>query len=165
MKMERWIIEYSKYIPEEEPLRETLCTLGNGYIATRGAMDGSVANDIHYPGTYLAGGYNRLRSEISGRVIQNEDLVNWPNWSALRFRIGSGPWFNIDQVKIIDFKQTLNLKFGILERNIHFVDEEGNESVLKSLRMVHMENQHLAAIHWHLIPKNWSFTKGFTNFT
>jgi alpha,alpha-trehalase len=154
--MEKWIVEYSKYKPEEELLRETICTLGNGYFAARGAMDGSVANDIHYPGTYLAGGYNRLRSEISGRVIQNEDLVNWPNWLALRFRIGSGPWFNIDQVKILDFKQTLNLKFGLLERKIHFVDEEGKESVLTTSRIVHMENKHLAAIHWHLVPKNWS---------
>ncbi len=154
--MERWIIEYSKYEPAEEPLRETLCTLGNGYIASRGSMDGSVFNDIHYPGTYLAGGYNRLRSEVSGRVIQNEDLVNWPNWLILRFRIDSGPWFNINQVKIINFKQTLNLQFGILERNIHFVDEEGKESILVTRRIVHMENQHLAAIHWHLTPKNWS---------
>ena len=58
--MESWIISYNKYKPKEESLRETICTLGNGYFATRGAMEGSVANDIHYPGTYLAGGYNRF---------------------------------------------------------------------------------------------------------
>ena len=154
--MEAWIINYNKYKPNEEPLRETLCTLGNGYFATRGAMEGSVANDIHYPGTYLAGGYNRLRSEVSGRVIQNEDLVNWPNWLILKFRIGSGTWFDIDHVKILKYKQSLNLKYGVLERDIHFIDEDGKESILISRRIVHMENPHVAAIHWHLIPKNWS---------
>jgi alpha,alpha-trehalase len=35
-----------------------LCTLGNGYFATRGASPESEADEIHYPATYLAGGYN-----------------------------------------------------------------------------------------------------------
>jgi len=38
------------------------------YFATRGAAAGTVADDIHYPGAYLAGGYNRLRTHIAGRV-------------------------------------------------------------------------------------------------
>ena len=42
---------------------------------------------VHYPGTYLAGGYNRLRTDIAGRSVENEDLVNFPNWLALTFRI------------------------------------------------------------------------------
>jgi hypothetical protein len=46
----------------------------------------SEADTIHYPGTYLAGGYNRLKTEIAGRVIENEDLVNMPNWLLTRFR-------------------------------------------------------------------------------
>ncbi len=48
---------------------------------------GQCADDVHYPGTYLAGGYNRLRTDIAGRVVENEDLVNFPNWLALTFRI------------------------------------------------------------------------------
>ena len=55
---------------------------------------GRVADDIHYPGTYLAGGYNRLRTDIAGRVVENEDLVNFPNWLALEFRIADGDWFD-----------------------------------------------------------------------
>ncbi|MFC2124872.1 glycoside hydrolase family 65 protein [Bacteroidota bacterium] len=154
--MESWIITYNKYKPKQELLRETICTLGNGYFAARGAMEGSIANDIHYPGTYLAGGYNRLRSEVAGRVIQNEDLVNWPNWLILKFKIDNGPWFDIDHVRILEYNQSLNLKHGTLERTIHFVDEEGKESKLISRRIVHMGNEHVAAIHWQLIPLNWS---------
>ena len=37
-------------------------------------------------GTYLAGGYNRLQTEIAGRIVENEDLVNLPNWLSLSFR-------------------------------------------------------------------------------
>lgn len=34
--MNRWILGYDGYDPEAEGLREALCTLGNGYFATRG---------------------------------------------------------------------------------------------------------------------------------
>jgi alpha,alpha-trehalase len=37
-----------------ERLREALCTVGNGYMATRGAAPESSAGEHHYPGTYLA---------------------------------------------------------------------------------------------------------------
>ena len=64
-----------------------MCTLGNGYFATRGTATDAEADEVHYLGTYLAGGYNRLKTELSGRVVENEDLVNVPNWIPLTFRI------------------------------------------------------------------------------
>lgn len=154
--MDEWKIVYDKYVPDEEPLREALCTLGNGYFATRGADESTSANDIHYPGTYFAGGYNRLKSEVSGRMIENEDLVNWPNWLFLTFRIGENPWFDLDQIKIHAYRQELDLKNGVLHKQIEFTDPDGNKSELISRRIVHMENKHLAAIQWILKPLNWS---------
>ncbi|HSG86536.1 MAG TPA: hypothetical protein VLA23_09365, partial [Candidatus Limnocylindrales bacterium] len=73
-------LTYDGYVPAEEPLREALCTLGNGYVATRGAAPESSAGGAHYPGTYVAGIYDRITSDIGGRRIRNEDLVNVPNW-------------------------------------------------------------------------------------
>ena len=45
-------------------LREALCTVGNGYFATRGAAPESKAGQVHYPGTYAAGVYNRLEDLV-----------------------------------------------------------------------------------------------------
>jgi len=154
--MEKWKVVYENYLPEQEALREALCTLGNGYFATRGAFEGSVADDIHYPGTYFAGGYNRLKSEVSGRIIENEDLVNWPNWLTLKFRIGEDPWFDLDQVEIEKYIQELDLRNGILTRTLVFEDGSGNKSELISRRIVHMDDKHVAAIQWILRPINWS---------
>jgi alpha,alpha-trehalase len=86
MRMDPWTLVYQGFDPQKEALREALCTLGNGYFATRGASAQADADDVHYPGTYLAGGYNRLKTKMSGRVIENEDLVNMPNWLVLKFR-------------------------------------------------------------------------------
>ncbi|CAM5605696.1 family 65 glycosyl hydrolase [Streptomyces canarius] len=61
-----YVWEYDGYRPAER-LRESLCTLGNGYFATRGALPECTADDVHYPGAYTAGCYNRLTSEVAGR--------------------------------------------------------------------------------------------------
>ncbi|MCY2686712.1 glycoside hydrolase family 65 protein [Salinimicrobium sp. TH3] len=153
--MKDWILKYDNYSPQEELLRESLCTLGNGYFATRAAAEGSVAGENHYPGTYLAGGYNRLETTIAGRVIENEDLVNWPDWTLLRFRLENGDWFNIDAVEILEFEQSLNLREAILERRMKFRDKENRETQLCSRRVVSMSKMHLAAIEWELRPLNW----------
>ena len=156
--MNAWTLTYSEWNPDQQPLREALCTLGNGYFATRGAAEEVDAGGAHYPGTYLAGGYNRLETEIAGRLIENEDLVNWPNWLSLTFRHKGGEWFSLDDVEILEFKQELNIKHGILSRRIRFRDREDRQSTLCMRRIVHMTHQHVAAIEWSLRPENWSGT-------
>jgi trehalose/maltose hydrolase-like predicted phosphorylase len=151
-----WKIVYEDYVPDHESLREALCALGNGYIVTRGATEESNDDDIHYPGTYLAGGYNRAKSEVSGRIIENEDLVNWPNWLSLTFRHENGKWFCLDDVEILHFRQELDLYKGILKRNIRFRDDGGREISLQTRRFVNMNNPHFAGIEWCLTPENWS---------
>lgn len=156
--MGEWSIVYDAWEPKEQTLREALCTLGNGYMATRGAFEETPAeDDSFYPGTYLAGGYNRLISEVSGKEIENEDLVNWPNWLPVTFRVlGSDAWFHISTVEVIAFKQELDMQHGLLLRTMHFRDSQGRESELRTRRLVSMANPHLAALEWHLTPLNWS---------
>jgi len=154
--MNSWSFVYEGFKPDEEGLREALCTLGNGYFATRGAAAESKADSVHYPGTYLAGGYNRLSTEIAGRVIENEDLVNLPNWLCLSFRIGDGPWFRLNDVKIISYRQELELKSGILIKQVRFRDEQGRQTEMTHRRLVHMGNPHLAATETSFTAENWT---------
>ncbi len=153
---EKWIIEYDQWNPKDHPLQEALCALGNGYFVTRGALEMEKDNEHNYPGTYLAGGYNRMKSEISGKVIENEDLVNWPNWLLLTFRIGNNPWFSIKDMKVLGFITSLNMKEGILERKMRFSDQEGRITTIISRRLVSMADYHVAGLEWTFIPENWS---------
>ncbi|WP_352396875.1 glycoside hydrolase family 65 protein [Aminobacterium colombiense] len=154
--MTSWNLTYTGLDPEKEKLRETLCTLGNGYFATRGACAENGADSIHYPGTYLAGGYNRLKTEIAGKIIENEDLVNLPNWLPLSFRMNGGEWFHIESVEILSYEQKLNIRSGILCRVIHFRDQQGRKTVLMNRRVVHMGNPHLAGQETVIRAENWS---------
>ncbi|MEE9146184.1 MAG: glycoside hydrolase family 65 protein, partial [Candidatus Tectomicrobia bacterium] len=154
--MTDWRLIYNAFDAAQERLRETLCTLGNGYFATRGAAEEAVADDVHYPGTYLAGGYNRLETEMAGQVIENEDFVNLPNWLCLTFRLEHGEWFDLKAVDVLSYCQELHLKHGVLSRTLRFRDLQGRETTLASRRLVHMGDRHLAATAITLTAENWS---------
>ncbi len=151
-----WTLAYDEFVPEEEGLREALMTLGNGYFCTRGACEWADANDTHYPGTYLAGGYNRLVTEVAGRDVVNEDLPNMPNWLCLTFRVGDGEWFDLAKVDILAYSQDLNVKTGIMTRTVRFKDSAGRETELATRRVVSQGRMHQAGVEWVLTPKGWS---------
>ncbi len=155
-ELRAWRLEYEGYDPKQEGLREALCTLGNGYFATRGAGFETQADGFHYPGTYLAGGYNRLKTAIAGRIVENEDLVNLPNWLPLQFRNSGGSWFSPDEMEILSYHQELNIKQGVLHRRVHFRDDEGRETRVFSRRLVSMADMHAAAQEVTVVPVNWS---------
>ncbi|MGI9452382.1 MAG: glycoside hydrolase family 65 protein, partial [Geminicoccaceae bacterium] len=144
--MSEWFLTYDGFDPDQEGLREALCVLGNGYVATRGAAPESDAGGCHYPGTYLAGGYNRLTTEIAGRVIENEDLVNLPNWLLLSIRIDGAGWFDLRKVELLEYQQQLDLRQGVLHRRLRCRDAKGQETRIDQRRLVHMGNPHLAAL-------------------
>ena len=154
--MNGWSMVYEGFDPEQEGLREALCTVGNGYFATRGAAPESSADDVHYPGTYLAGGYDRLATEIAGRTVENEDLVNLPNWLVLTFRAEDGPWLDLQTVELLDYAQELDLRKGVFTRRLRFRDEAGRVSGLTQRRLVHMRDPHLAALETTVVAENWS---------
>lgn len=68
--MKGFQITYEDWQPEKQKHREAICTLGNGYIATRGAAEESADDEVNYPGTYLVGGFNRAKTEISGKPLK-----------------------------------------------------------------------------------------------
>lgn len=154
--MAKTIIRYDQWNKGEEMLRESLCTLGNGIFCTRGAAEEHRKEEFHYPGTYLAGGYNRAKSEVQGHVVENEDLVNWPNWLFMSFRTESGQWLDLDQLEIEQFEQNLHVSDGFLERRLLVTDREGRTTEIVAKRLVHLSYPHYAAILWELTPKNWS---------
>ena len=151
-----WLLVYDGFDPEQEGRREALCVLGNGVFVTRGAAEESQADGVHYPGTYVAGGYNRLVTEIAGRPIVNEDLVNFPNWLPLTFRPEGGAWFAPGAGELLSYRQVLDMREGVLIRELRVRDDAGRETRVRSRRIVHMEQPNLAAIEYSITPENWA---------
>ncbi len=158
-----WTWRYEGYEHGREGLREALCTVGNGYMATRGAApEAWGASPAHYPGTYVAGCYNRLASHVAGRDVENEDLVNLPNWLPLRVRTlyddrsQPGSWLSPDCCQVERYRLTLNMHAGTLDRRMRLRDHFGRVTSIAQTRLVHMGDPHLAVLRTAITPENWS---------
>lgn len=151
-----WHLTYRPPGPGGEGIRETLCTLGNGYVATRGSRPWASDDGTHYPGTYLAGIYNRLESDVGWHTVGHESLVNAPNWLSLSFSATGGPFFGEPGVTLHDEELRLDLAGGVLRRRCRVVDPAGRHTSIVERRLVSMADPHLGALEVELVAENWS---------
>ena len=158
---EGWNLTYNEFSPKDERLRETLTSVGNGYMGVRGASESSPSSDCHYPGTYLAGIFNKLPSKVHGQTIFNNDFVNTPNWLPIEFRIGGGEFIDPMEQTILSYRQNLDFRQAFMEREIVIQDNLGRISRIASRRFASMANPHLAALRFTLRPVNYSATVEF----
>jgi beta-phosphoglucomutase family hydrolase len=155
LEHDQWSATFHDYDPALEKTRETLLTVGNGYLGTRGAMEEASAGPVNYPGTYLAGVFNRLTSRASGKDIENEDFVNCPNWLPINFCIGSGPWMDINKAEINSICRSLDFKTGIVHRDMTVSDAAGRKTRIVSERLASMADPHICAMRYSLTPLNY----------
>jgi trehalose/maltose hydrolase-like predicted phosphorylase len=151
----KWVLIYEGFDPERQGLRETLCALGNGFFVTRGALAEARADGVNYPGTYVAGLYNRLRTPVAGRTLENEDLVNAPNWLPLRFRLDGAEWFNMQAADVLGHRLELDIRRGTLTRHLRWQEPDGRRTSMVQRRFVSMKDPHLAGLETTFTAENW----------
>ncbi len=147
---------YEGFDPDQEGLREALTSTGNGYFCMRGCAEWEGPDDVHYPGTYAHGVYDRRTTVLGVQPLPNEDLVNLPNGLVLKLRIGGGELFALEDVELLSYRHTYDFRNAVLTRELSFRDREGRETGLRSRRFVSMHRMHQAVIAWDLTPLNWS---------
>src|SRR5215469_8960123 len=134
--MDDFLLTYDGFDPASEGLREALTSTGNGYLCARGTAEWEDADGVHYPGTYVHGGYNRETTILSGLPVLNEDLVNLPNWLVLQLRIEDGDAIRLADVDLLEYRHELDIRYAAVIRQLRFRDREGNETTLRSRRFV-----------------------------
>ena len=153
-----WNLSYNHFDPEDEKLRETLTAVGNGYLGNRGAFEHAAASDVHYPGTYIAGVYNKLATMVGGKRIYNNDFVNCPNWTLIELAIGQSEFINPLTMKILSYQHNLDMRDGVMSRTVVFKDPRGRITRVGTRRIASMYNPHICAIQFNVTPLNYSGT-------
>ncbi|QJB56690.1 beta-phosphoglucomutase family hydrolase [Pseudodesulfovibrio sp. zrk46] len=156
MATDEWYLTYSGFDPGDEKLRETLTTVGNGYLGTRGASECERAGFNFYPGTYISGIFNKTPSKVHGQDIWNNDFVNCPNWLPIEFKIGNGDYVSPFAMELLSYSHRLNMREGVMERDMVVKDQVGRISRISSRRIASMADPHLCAIKFDLTPLNYS---------
>ena len=154
--MDGFLLAYDGFDPGSEGLREALTSTGNGYLCTRGAAEWEEADGVHYPGTYVHGGYNRETTILSGLPVLNEDLVNLPNWLVLQLRVEGGDAIQLADMELLEYRHELDIRYVAVIRRLRFRDRDGRETTLHSRRFVSMADPHHGGIEWTLVAENWS---------
>src|SRR5690606_19684810 len=87
--------------------------------------------------------------------VENEDLVNMPNWLPLAFRIDGGEWVRPEDATVHEYRMELRLRSGTLVRRMRLEDADGRITAIESERFAHMHRPHLAALRLTVTPENW----------
>ena len=153
---DEFMLVYDGFVPEDEGLREALTSTGNGYFCVRGAAEWEDASDVHYPGTYAHGVYNRESTIMGRRPIPNEDLVNLPRTWLLKLSLEGEEPIRLASVELLSYRHAYDVRHAVLTRELRFRDRGGRETSLRSRRFVSMGRMHLAALEWELVAENWS---------
>ncbi|MBV9417681.1 MAG: glycoside hydrolase family 65 protein [Solirubrobacterales bacterium] len=147
---------YDAFVPEDEGLREALTSTGNGYFCVRGSAEWEDASDVHYPGTYAHGVYNRESTVLGAYPVPNEDLVNLPRFWSLKLCLEDEEPLRFANMLLLSYRHSYDLRYAVLTRELRFRDRAGRETALRSRRFVSMGRMHLAALEWTILPENWS---------
>ena len=105
--------------------------------------------------------YNILTDRIAGQTIENESLVNLPNWLSLTFRVDGGPWFSVDDSELLFYRQTFELRHATLTRKLRFRDSAGRITTFTQQRFAAMHQPHILAMQTTISAENWSGTVEF----
>jgi len=155
---DNWHLTYHGYNPEEEMLREALTTTGNGYFGSRGAFESERADDdTHYPGTYVAGVFNKTPSKVHDKTIFNNDFVNLPNWLLVQFKIGEDKKpLTLANCEVLEYEHRLNMRDAIMTRYMVVRDKKGRETEINVERFANIQLPHHGHIKYEITPLNYN---------
>ncbi|MGQ3201362.1 glycoside hydrolase family 65 protein [Microbacterium aurantiacum] len=151
-----WILAFDGFDPVHEGHREVLTASGNGYLGFRSVYPERHDDGVHYPGTYIAGVFNRTLVDFEGEQAEEEHLVNLPNWLPFDVRLGDGPWWSQQQERSLTEHRRLDLRRGLLTRSVTLEGPGGGGVEVVQRSFASMDDPHLVAMETVLTPRGWS---------
>ena len=142
---DNWHVIEKSFNPEKLHHSETVFTLGNGYLGTRGAFE------EHYPGerraTFLHGVFDDV-------PVVFTELANAPDWLEMEILL-DGERFSLAEGELLSFTRTLDLYTATLKRDLRWRSPRGQVTRLVFERFASLADQHLCAIRLTVTPENY----------
>ncbi|MFA6293843.1 MAG: hypothetical protein WC637_18790, partial [Victivallales bacterium] len=117
---------------------ESIFTLANEYMGTRGNFEEGYGGQT-MPGCYIGGIYVREKEvyawKRSCHPTYSHCIVNTVNWLDIGVEIG-GESFRLDTASVSGYRRSLDMKEGILSRQLLFKTKDGSETALTWERLV-----------------------------
>ena len=154
--IEPWSVSEESFRPEMSMIGESIFTLGNEYMGTRGNFEEGYGGDT-MPGCYIGGIYVRERIHYGwqrkGFASHGHNIFNTVNWLDIAVEV-DGERLQLDTCAFRDYRRSLNMKSGLLSRQLVFQTRDGAETALTWERLVSYADRHIGAIRFSLTALN-----------
>ncbi|BBD66262.1 beta-phosphoglucomutase [Nostoc commune NIES-4072] len=145
-----WILIETQFDPDQLHSKETVFTIGNGYLGTKGSFEEGYPHAL--PATFINGVYDDVP------VVYTE-LANCPDWLPLVVIVnGESPTetlrerFRLDQGKILRYDRQLDLRYGLLTRYLRWRSPSGKTIDINFERFASFADRHVLVQRCHLTP-------------
>ena len=143
-----WTVIDTQFDFSELHHKETVFTLGNGYLGTRGTFEEGYPGAC--PATLIHGVYDDV-------PVMHTELVNCPDWLPLAIVVG-GDRFSLDQGQVLSYRRQLDLRWGLLSRDVLWRSPSGHTVCLNFERMVSMVDKHVLVVRCQVTPVDFEGT-------
>jgi trehalose/maltose hydrolase-like predicted phosphorylase len=131
-----WNVIETEFNPHKLHHKETVFTLSNGYLGTRGTFPEGYPGDC--AATYINGVYDDV-------PVGTKELAQAPNWLPLIIKV-DGETFRLDTGKILNYERRLDLRLGLLSRDVRWCSPSGHTIDLHFEQFVSFADCHVMAI-------------------
>ncbi len=137
-----WTITETDFDPEQLHHKETVFTIGNGYLGVRGSFEEGYSRAL--AATFIHGVYNDVP------VVYTE-LANCPDWLPLVIRV-DGDSFRLDSGTVLSYERQLDLRSGVLSRKVRWRSPNGKTLDLNFERFASQADENVVALRCQLTP-------------
>ena len=138
-----WTLTENTFDPASQHHKETIFTIGNGYLSTRGALEEG------YPGESRA---TFVHGVFDAAPIVVTELANAPDWLGLQIVL-NGEKFSLAQGQILEYHRQLDLLTGLLTRRVRWQSPTGQTAVIQFERFASLEDEHLLCLRCQITPE------------
>ncbi len=138
-----WQISETSFDPERQHHPETIFTIGNGYLSTRGAFEEGYLDD--HRATFVHGVFD------SAPIVFTE-LANAPDWLPLTIVV-NGERFSMASGLLESYERTLDLRTGILTRKVDWRSPAGDRVKITFERFTSLAEEHTLFLRCRVIPE------------
>jgi len=148
-----WHLTETRYV--EDGVAETLFAVSNGYLGLRGNhIEGRGA---HEHGTFINGLHEtwpiRHAEQAYGFAEVGQTIVNAPDAKIMRLYVDDEP-LSFDDADVREYRRSLDLRTGVLERDVLWVTPSGKRIRMRDERIVSFEERHLAILRLDITVEN-----------
>lgn len=142
-----WRLTEAEYDAGDLARTETLFSVANGYLGMRGNLE--EGRDSHTHGTFINGfheTWNIQHAESAYGLAQvGQAIVNVPDAKVMRLYVDDEPLL-LSVADLAEYERTLDMRDGVLARDLLWRTPGGNRVRLRTRRMVSFTQRHLAVL-------------------